>query len=94
VTIDPEERRALAAHAGIPAADVDVLGQDPAVLGLLQEALDAVNAQFATIEQIKRFAVLDRDLTEADDELTPTLKVKRAVVYKRFRDRFETLYAS
>ncbi|MEA2171707.1 MAG: long-chain acyl-CoA synthetase [Solirubrobacteraceae bacterium] len=94
VTIDPEERRALAAHAGIPAADVDVLGQDPAVLGLLQEALDAVNAQFATIEQIKRFAVLDHDLTEADDELTPTLKVKRAVVYKRFRDRLETLYAS
>jgi hypothetical protein len=56
--------------------------RSPAALGFaqIQKQIDAVNAKFARIEQIKRFAILDRDLTQADGELTPTLKVKRAVV--------------
>ena len=51
-----------------------------------------MNERFARIEQIKRFAILDRDLTQASGELTPTLKVKRAEVYERYRDLFEGLY--
>jgi long-chain acyl-CoA synthetase len=78
ITIDPDEHEALDEH--------------PDVQALLRETIDAVNANFATIEQIKRFAVLDRDLTQADGELTPTFKVKRAVVNDRYRDRFEALY--
>ncbi len=45
------------------------------------------------MEQIKRFAILDRDLTVEDGELTPTLKVKRALVNERFADVFESLYS-
>ena len=51
-----------------------------------------VNERFARIEQVKRFTVLDRDLTQEDGELTPTMKVKRAVVYREYADAFDALY--
>ena len=66
---------------------------DERVRAALQSDVDAVNARFARIEQIKRFDVLDRDLTRAEGELTPTLKVKRPVIYRRYADRFDRLYA-
>ena len=40
----------------------------------------------------QRFAILERDLTQADGELTPTLKVKRAAVQQAYADRFRALY--
>ena len=66
---------------------------DPRVHAVVQEAVDEVNARFARIEQIKRFALLDHDLTQAAGELTPTLKVKRATVNARYRQQLEQLYA-
>jgi long-chain acyl-CoA synthetase len=68
------------------------LAQDPAVRTELQTVVDDVNRRFARIEQVKRFAVLDRDLSQEDEELTPTLKVKRNVVYERHGDVFRGLY--
>ena len=50
------------------------------------------NQRFARVEQVKRFAILDHDLTEAAGELTPTLKVKRGAVYERYADVFNALY--
>jgi long-chain acyl-CoA synthetase len=58
----------------------------------VQEELDRANAHFAQVEQIKKFVILDRDLTIEDGELTPTLKVKRNVVTDHFGDLFESLY--
>jgi long-chain acyl-CoA synthetase len=54
--------------------------------------IDAVNQRFARIEQIKRFAILPRDLSQEEGELTPTLKVKRSVVYKKFAPDVDALY--
>jgi len=59
---------------------------------VLQDAVDDVNRRVARIEQIKRFAVLDDDLSQSEGELTPTMKVKRATVYARYQGRFEALY--
>jgi len=44
------------------------------------------------LEQVKRFSVLDHDLTEAAGEMTPTLKVRRPAVYEHYADRFAELY--
>ncbi len=92
LTIDPDEAGALAEKVGASSKDPAALAQDPAVRSELQAAVDATNAKFARIEQVKKFTVLERDLSQEEEELTPTLKVKRNVVYKRYADEFTRLY--
>ncbi len=91
LTLDSEEAPKLAEHLGV-APDLTTMANDQKVRAQLQVAVDEVNSHFARIEQIKRFAVLDRDLTQAAGELTPTLKLKRNVVYNEFADVFAGLY--
>jgi long-chain acyl-CoA synthetase len=91
LTLDPDEAPKLAEELGIP-ADLASMATDERVRAALQCDVDAVSARFARIEQVKRFDVLDRDLSQAEGELTPTLKVKRSVIYRRFAERFERLY--
>ena len=91
LTLDPDESRKLAERLGIP-ADPATIAADPGVRAEVQKEVDAVNAKLARIEQIKRFAILDHDLTQAGGELTPTLKVKRAAVYEKYADVFDGLY--
>jgi long-chain acyl-CoA synthetase len=92
LTIDAEEAPQLAVRAGIPDADPTMLAANEAVHAVLEESVGEVNADFARIEQVKRFGVLDRDLLQEEGELTPTLKIRRAVVYDRYRPRFDALY--
>ncbi len=68
------------------------LAQSPDVQHLVQAALEDANSRYAQVEQVKRFAILDHDLAQETGELTPTLKVKRNVVYERYADIFERLY--
>jgi long-chain acyl-CoA synthetase len=91
VTLDAEEAPKLAEQLGL-APDVPAMVKDERVRAEIQKAVDAVNARFARIEQIKRFAILEREMTQQNGELTPTLKVKRAFVYARFKDVFDSLY--
>jgi long-chain acyl-CoA synthetase len=58
----------------------------------VQQAVDATNEKLAKIEQIKKFTILDRELSQDEDELTPTLKVKRQKVYDNHAERFDELY--
>ncbi len=91
VTLDRDEAVKLAERLGI-ASDPVTIAADPRVHSELEKEVDRVNAKFARIEQVKRFAILDHDLTQADGELTPTLKVKRAIVYAKYGDVFAELY--
>jgi long-chain acyl-CoA synthetase len=91
LTLDEEQAPALAAELHL-APDLGVLAADPRVHELLAREVEAANDRFARIEQIKRFAVLDHDLTEQAGELTPTLKLRRPVVYDRYADRIAALY--
>jgi long-chain acyl-CoA synthetase len=92
ITLDPEEILPWAKEHGLP-EDMGALSSADEIRGMVQAELDRANAHYAQVEQIKKFAILDRDLTVEDGELTPTLKVKRNVINERFADLFESLYA-
>jgi long-chain acyl-CoA synthetase len=92
ITLDPEEIVHFAGEHGLP-DDPAVLAQEPKVRELIQGVLDEVNQKYARVEQIKRFAILDHDLSQETGELTPTLKVKRNVVNEKYQDLFDRLYS-
>jgi long-subunit acyl-CoA synthetase (AMP-forming) len=60
---------------------------------LVQGAIDRGNERCAKVAQVKRFFILDHDLSQETGELTPTLKVKRSVVHAKYAEAFEALYA-
>jgi long-chain acyl-CoA synthetase len=91
ITLDAQEIAGWARARGLP-EDVAALSGHPAVRALVQAEVDRVNARYARVAQIKRFAILDHDLTIAAGELTPTLKVRRAVVDARYAATFDALY--
>ncbi|MCK6528145.1 long-chain fatty acid--CoA ligase [Myxococcota bacterium] len=93
ITLDVPTLQSLWAREGrgeLPEASAP---RDPAVRTLLQGYVDQVNAGLGRWEQIKYFAVLDRDFTVEDDELTPSLKVRRRVIQKRYAEVVDGLYA-
>jgi long-chain acyl-CoA synthetase len=91
ITLDAEEIVPWAKERDLP-EDVSELVQRDEVRELIQDVLDKANAKYAKVEQIKKFALLDHDLTQEAGELTPTLKLKRNVVNERYADVFEELY--
>jgi long-chain acyl-CoA synthetase len=93
ITLDEEEIVPWARERGLP-SEMSDLAKHEAVRELIQKELDAVNAKYAKVEQIKRFEILDHDLSQETGELTPTMKVKRNVVYSKYDDVFDSLYAS
>jgi long-chain acyl-CoA synthetase len=92
ITLDPEEIAPWAEQQGL-ATDLAQLCKEPKVHELVQGIVDEVNRHYAQVEQIKRFMILDHDLSQETGELTPTLKVKRNVVYEQYADDFDALYA-
>ncbi|HEX4281361.1 MAG TPA: long-chain fatty acid--CoA ligase, partial [Solirubrobacteraceae bacterium] len=91
ITLDAEEMAPWARERGLP-EDMASLVESEEVLELIQDILDRANAKYAKVEQVKKFALLDHDLTQEDGELTPTLKLKRNVVNEKYADVFEGLY--
>ena len=92
ITLDPEEIVPWAKERGLP-EDPAALAKDPQVRELIQSVLDEVNSRYARVEQIKKFAILDHDLSQETGELTPTLKVKRNVINEKYEALFDRLYA-
>nr|MBA3327573.1 long-chain fatty acid--CoA ligase [Solirubrobacterales bacterium] len=81
ITLDEEEIVPWARGENIEDTSTAALAQDPKVHALIQSDLDDANAKYARVEQIKRFRVLESDFTLESGELTPSLKLKRNVVY-------------
>jgi long-chain acyl-CoA synthetase len=93
ITLDPEEIGPWAKEQGL-SEDAAALSTDPKVQELIQGVLDKVNERYAQVEQVKKFTILDHDLSQETGELTPTLKVKRNIVNEKYADLFDSLYAS
>jgi long-chain acyl-CoA synthetase len=92
ITLDPEEIVPWARERGLP-EDMPALAGAAEVRDLIQAELEAANAKYAQVEQIKKFTILDHDLAQETGELTPTLKVKRNVVNERYAGLFDAMYA-
>ena len=92
ITLDEEEIVPWAREKQIEDASIKALSSHPDVIAMIQTELDRANANYAQVEQVKKFFILDHDLTQQTGELTPTLKVKRNVVHDKYAERFDELY--
>jgi long-chain acyl-CoA synthetase len=92
VTLDAEEIGPWAREQDLP-EDIGSLAHEPKVHELVQAELDKVNQHYAQVERVKKFVILDHDLSQETGELTPTLKVKRNVINDKYADLFDALYA-
>ncbi len=93
ITLDEEEIAGYAREHGLPEESA-LLAREPAIRELIGAEVERVNTRYANVEQVKRFAILDCDLSQAGGELTPTLKVKRNVVAEKYAELLDSLYAS
>ena len=93
VTLDEEEIVPWAKAQGIEDTSISALARHPDVIALIQRELDNANANYAGVEQAKKFFILEHDFSQETGELTPTLKVKRSVINANYADLFESLYA-
>ncbi len=95
LTIDAEVLpQWLSDHGHTDAAAIEAIHENPDLLAELQSAVDDANKAVSQAEGIKRFAVLSEDFTVESGVLTPTLKVKRAVVTERYTAEIDRLYAA
>jgi len=93
VTLDPEEAVKYAQEHNLP-EDPAQLAANPDVKAAIEAHVDKINENFARVEQVKKITILPHDLSQESGELTPTLKVKRAVVAQKHEGAIEQLYAA
>ena len=92
LTLEPDAVANWAKERG-KTGGVDALMDDPDLKAAVAASVERVNAEHSPVEQIKKWRILPRDLTMDADELTPTLKVKRNVVYDKYAEVIAELYA-
>jgi long-chain acyl-CoA synthetase len=91
IVLDEEALGAFAATRGLSGSLAD-LAQDDAVRDEVQRAVDAANATLARVEQVKKFAILDRAWVPGSEEVTQTMKLKRRAITARYAEQIESLY--
>ncbi len=94
VMIDQDNVEQWAQERDIPFSDYRSLCRAPEVLGLIAAEIETVNKAFARVEQIKQFRLLEQQLTAEDEELTPTMKLKRNLVSRKYAQLIEGMYAT
>ena len=92
IMIDLENVEKYAQDHDVPFSNYASLTRTAHVQALIQAEIDKVNTKFARVEQIKKFRLLDTQLTAEDDELTPTMKLKRKFVEKKYVEMIESMY--
>ena len=92
IMIDQENVEKFAQDRDVPFSNYASLTRATEVQALIQEEIDRVNKKFARVEQIKKFFLLENQLTAEDEELTPTMKLKRKLVEKKYAPQIEAMY--
>jgi long-chain acyl-CoA synthetase len=94
VVLDPQVAPAWAKARGIETASTEELAEQPAVIDEVRRALAAGNTHLSRVEQFKRFTILPTEWSPESEELTPTLKLKRRVIYSKYEPQIEAMYAN
>ena len=92
VMIDHENVERYAQDLAIPFSNFASLCRRPEIQELIQGELDKVNKAFARVEQVKKFRLIEQKLSPEDEELTPTMKLKRKLVNEKYRGLIESMY--
>ena len=92
IMIDQENVEKFAQDADVPFSNYASLTRSSEVQALIQAELDRVNRRFARVEQIKKFFLLDTQLSAEDEELTPTMKLKRKLIETKYAAQIEAMY--
>ena len=92
VMLDPETVAQFAQERNVPFTNFASLCRAQEVQDLIWDEIERVNKQLARVETIKRFHLIEQILTPEDEELTPTMKLKRALVNRKYKDVIENMY--
>jgi len=92
VMIDHETVAQFAQERNVPFTNFASLCRAPEVQDLIWGEIERVNKQLARVETIKKFRLIEQILTPEDDELTPTMKLKRTFVNLKYKDVIDTMY--
>jgi long-subunit acyl-CoA synthetase (AMP-forming) len=94
IVLDSDFAPAWASQRELPDASLEALAHDERMRAAVQEGVDAANAKLARVEQIKKFTIVEGDWLPGGDELTPTMKLKRKPIDRKYADAIEAMYAS
>jgi long-chain acyl-CoA synthetase len=94
VMIDLENVEKFAQDRDIPFSNYTSLTRAQPVKDLVWAEIERVNTKFARAEQIKKFCLLETQLSAEDEELTPTMKLKRKLVERKYADRIDAMYGA
>lgn len=92
IMIDDENVMKYAQDKRIPFTTYASLTKQPEIIKLIGQEVEKVNKKFARVETIKKFSLIDIQLTADDDEITPTGKLKRKLVSEKFKEVIEAMY--
>jgi long-chain acyl-CoA synthetase len=94
IMIDEENVMKHAQDNDIPFSNFESLCKSEEIVALIDDEVNKVNKKFASVEQVKKFTLIDIQLTAEDDELTPTMKLKRKFINQKYGDIIESMYQS
>ena len=92
VVLDPDIAGEWAAEHGLADATPAALADDPGIHAEVARAIEEANTHLSRVEQVKRFAILPTDWLPGEDELTPTMKLKRKPIVEKYAAEIDALY--
>jgi long-chain acyl-CoA synthetase len=92
IMIDPETTAQYAQEHDVPFTNFVSLCRAREIQRLIDREIEKVNSQFARVETIKKFRLIEQVLTAEDEELTPTMKLKRSLVNQKYRELIDSMY--
>jgi long-chain acyl-CoA synthetase len=93
VVLDPQVAPVWAKAHGIEDTSMAALAEHPAVVGEVRRALSVANSHLSRVEQFKRFIILPAEWSPESEELTPTMKLKRRVIYSKYQPQIDEMYS-